>query len=118
MRRSADDLVGKTGAIVMDMRTITIGRTRDRLGFGLFLVISLVAVSGCLGRQVASDGSTFRQALLDMYTEQALNNLICARTNQPFVQLAYRDLNVTDLKMVSLGISDEIDPTHTQTVAT
>jgi hypothetical protein len=99
----------------MVMHTTPNGQTGLRL---TYLATLMVVMSGCLGSQVAKDGSSFRQALLDMYSDQAINNLICARTNQPFVQLAYHDLNVTDLKMVSLGISDEIDPTHTQTVAT
>jgi hypothetical protein len=76
----------------------------------------ILLMSGCLARQVGTDGSNFRQALLDMYTDQAINNLIAARTNRPFVQLAYHDLNITDTQMAKLGISNEVDPTHTSTV--
>src|SRR3954471_23386263 len=62
-------------------------------------VIGLVAVAvaawagcGCTARQVERDGNNFRVAACDMYTEQAIDNLIRAKTYQPFVQLGYSDL--------------------------
>src|SRR5262245_4942506 len=57
---------------------------------------ALCLSAGCLAHQVAKDGITFRQAIIDLYTYQAMDNLIRARCNMPFVQLAYSDMNVTD----------------------
>jgi hypothetical protein len=91
-------------------------RRSPRIRRGLSSALLILLMPGCLGRQVASDGSNFRQALLDMYTDQAINNLIAARSNRPFVQLAYHDLNITDTQMAKLGLSNEVDPTHTSTV--
>jgi len=44
--------------------------------------------SGCLAHQVAKDGITFRQAIIDMYTDQAMDNLSGPTATSPFVQLA------------------------------
>jgi hypothetical protein len=57
----------------------------------MLLVVSLCA-TGCLSRQVARDGDNFREALVAMYTDQAIDNLIRAYNNQGFVQLKYHDL--------------------------
>jgi hypothetical protein len=76
------------------------------------LFVALAAASllngGCLARQVARDGKDFRRALLDMYTDQVVDNLIRARCGHAFVQLAYRDLVVQDLdsKMATAGDQD------------
>lgn len=58
--------------------------------------IGAFLLSGCLARQVARDGKSFRQALLDMYTDQVMDNLVRARENLPFVQVAYSNLVVQD----------------------
>jgi hypothetical protein len=75
---------------------------------GLVLATVCLLGSGCLARQVAHDGKDFRHALLDMYTDQVMDNLIRARCGQAFVQLAYRDLLVQDLdsKMATVGDQD------------
>jgi hypothetical protein len=52
--------------------------------------------SGCLSRQVAEDGKGLRHAVLDMYTDQLMDNLIRAHSDMPFVQLAYSGLTVQD----------------------
>jgi hypothetical protein len=63
--------------------------------------------SGCLARQVACDGKGFRQSLLDMYTDQVMDNLIRARCGQAFVQLAYRDLLVQDYDTLTATAGNE-----------
>src|SRR5262249_13285354 len=68
--------------------------SRQRSGLYWFVLTLLLA--GCQAAQVARDGQNFRLALLDMYTDQAIDNLIRARCNLPFVQLSYRDLLVQD----------------------
>jgi hypothetical protein len=52
--------------------------------------------TGCLSQQVARDGTGSRQAILDIYTDQIMDNLVRARTGQPFVQLTFRDILVQD----------------------
>src|SRR5262249_28510830 len=60
---------------------------------------------------VAADGRNFRQALLDMYTDQAMDNLINAANNHAFVQLDYHGMIVTDTQTIKASIADESDPT-------
>jgi hypothetical protein len=60
--------------------------------FHLAAFVPVLFFSGCLAASLKNDGMTFRQALLDVYTDQAMDNLVRARTNQPFVQLAYRNI--------------------------
>jgi hypothetical protein len=67
----------------------------------LFLSFGCVSAGGCLARQVASDGIQLRQAVVDMYTDQAIDNLIRASENRPFVQLAYSSLQVFDMDKAS-----------------
>src|SRR4051812_43482077 len=65
------------------------------------LPLLLLISSGCLARQVARDGINVRQAVLDIYTDQIMDNLIRAKTCQPFVQLAYSAILVQDVDNVS-----------------
>lgn len=52
--------------------------------------------TGCLARQVTRDGVQMRQALLEMYTDQVMDNLVRAHNNMPFVQVTYSDVTVQD----------------------
>lgn len=61
----------------------------------------LVTCSGCLAKQVRRDGDNFRQAVCDLYIDQALDNLIRAKCGMPFVQLNYRDMLVQDTDSIS-----------------
>jgi hypothetical protein len=58
-------------------------------------------MAGCLAHRVACDGIDLRQVLVDLYTEQAMDNLIRAVENRPFVQLAYSGLQVQDTDKAS-----------------
>ena len=60
----------------------------------LLLLVALPMFSGCYRAQIRNDGNSVRRALLDMYTDQAMDNLIQAYNNMPFVQLNYHDLQV------------------------
>src|SRR6184192_3320036 len=64
-------------------------------------VLATAAISGCTARQVGRDTNCFRVAVCDLYTEQAMDNLIRAKTYQPFVQLVYRDLLAQTTDMAS-----------------
>ena len=62
-----------------------------------YLLVAYAAlISGCLARQVATDGNGIRHALVDMYTDQAFDNLVRSFENKPFVQLKYSMLSVKD----------------------
>jgi hypothetical protein len=56
------------------------------------LLATLVLSTGCYRSQIRNDGDQVRQALLDMYTSQTMDNLIRARRDLPFVQLNYHDV--------------------------
>jgi hypothetical protein len=75
------------------------------------LFVPLILCCGCLGRQVRRDGDSLREAVADLYTNQALDNLIRARCNLPFVQLKFSTLNVTDTDEYSINgsVSDAVE---------
>ncbi len=56
----------------------------------------LLPGAGCLAHQFDRDGVQFHDAIADIYTQQAMSNLIRARCNMPFVQLKFSQFNVTD----------------------
>lgn len=68
----------------------------------ILVVISCVSGSGCLTRQVARDGDSFRNIVNDLYTNQAMDNLIRARRNMPFVQLTYSQLDINDSQELNI----------------
>ncbi len=80
----------------------------------LLLLACIPFNSGCQSAQVAHDGKGLRQALLDIYTDQAMDNLIRAHNGQAFVQLAYRDLLVQDVDSLSASIQDGLTTTNTR----
>ncbi len=86
-----------------------------RVSVLLLGLLSLASV-GCLHKQVARDGIGSRQAILDVYTDQIMDNLIRAKTCQPFVQLQYRDLSVQDLDTVGGGFDDTLTAGTNQTL--
>jgi hypothetical protein len=76
-------------------------------------VLLLVATSyGCQGVRLVREGEATRNAILDLYTEQAMDNLVRARCNMPFVQLAYRDIGVQDLDTLGASINDTYGDTN------
>jgi hypothetical protein len=64
----------------------------------LLLMVALIVVTsnGCLARQFKRDGASQQEAISEIYTEQAMNNLVRARSNLPFVQLKYDSITVND----------------------
>ena len=76
--------------------------------FGLVATISLLC--GCRSQQVAKDGIGSRHALLDMYTDQVMDNLIRAHCNLPFIQLAYHDIlfSETDTLSGNAGVNQTV----------
>lgn len=81
-----------------------IGRHRSLLGLKSLLAVMSCCVmfsAGCLSRQVARDGVGLRNAMIDLYTDQAIDNLIRARNRQLFVQMKYSQLSVDDSSALS-----------------
>jgi hypothetical protein len=62
----------------------------------LAALIVLVCPMGCLTKQFTHDGLALHEAVVNMYTEQAMTNLIRAHDNVPFVQLNYYNVVAND----------------------
>jgi hypothetical protein len=67
-----------------------------RYPYLLLILLGAMVSGGCLGRQFARDGASVQEAVADVYTNQAIENLIRARNNLPFVQLKFSGINVSD----------------------
>ncbi len=67
----------------------------------ILLSIFVMTCSGCLADQVARDGSNLRTAILEIYTDQIMDNLVRAKTGQPFVQLTFSTIQVQDVDSLS-----------------
>src|SRR5262245_43917779 len=63
----------------------------------LTALVLLVAVCGpgCRARQLQKDQDHMRCALLDLYTNQVMDNLVRAHNGMPIVQLDYSDVTAT-----------------------
>jgi hypothetical protein len=66
---------------------------------------------GCQGGRLIREGVDTRSAILELYTEQAMDNLVRARCNLPFVQLAYRNLGVQDADTLGGSLNDAVGTT-------
>jgi hypothetical protein len=76
-----------------------------RYAYFLLLMGAAVSGSGCLGRQFGRDGASAQEAVADIYTDQAMENLIRARNNLPFVQLKFYTINVSDTDELTVSAS-------------
>jgi hypothetical protein len=85
-----------------------------RLVAGLFGLCALLP-TGCLHEQVATDGRDFRQAILAVYEQQAIDNLVRAANGQPPVHIDYRALTVTDYQLIKANVGVEHDPVGSET---
>jgi hypothetical protein len=72
---------------------------------GIIYLLILLCL-GCQSTRLVKEGEATRNAILDLYTEQAMDNLVRARCNLPFIQLAYRNLGVQDLDTLSGSAND------------
>jgi len=85
--------------------------------YGKLLALALLPLlmsAGCLARQVKRDGIDMRQTVIQLYADQAMDNLVSAYENKPFVQVAYSKIlvNDTDTAKTSGGIEQSVDETH------
>src|SRR5947208_16780283 len=61
---------------------------------------------GCQTSRLVREGNNGRAAILELYTSQALDNLIRARNHRPFVQLAYHNIAIQDGHSLSGAAGD------------
>ena len=80
----------------------------------LAVVLLVVAQAGCRSRQLANDQDQFRHALLGMYENQIMDNLIRAQNGLPFIQLDYTNITgtITDTGSGNIGFAPGSTDTH------
>jgi hypothetical protein len=82
------------------------------------LVLLSAGLSGCAVHELHSDQDKIRCSLLDLYTNQIMDNLIRAHNKMPIIQVDYANATatVTAKEMSSLG--DMLVATHTNALTT
>jgi hypothetical protein len=83
----------------------------------VFALVMLAANAGCRARQLAHDQDHIREAMLDLHTNQIMDNLIRIRQGLPIIQLDYNHMTGTVTQTMNAGISgsDTIARTHNPT---
>jgi len=81
--------------------------------FAVIGYLLILLSPGCQSTRLVTEGEATRNAILDLYTEQAMDNVVRARCNMPFVQLAYRNLGVQDQDTLSGSASDSYSDSRT-----
>src|SRR4051794_21243067 len=56
------------------------------------LLLCLLAGAGCRSQQLAHDQDQFRGVLLDLYTNQIMDNLVRTKNGLPIIQLDYTNV--------------------------
>ncbi len=74
------------------------------LGMGL-VSLMLLATAGCRAHQLQNDQEQMRVAIIDMYTNQVMDNLIRAYNGYPFVQVDYTNVTGTITQEGKGGLS-------------
>ena len=65
----------------------------------LMIVVGLLAaIAGCRTEQLRYDQDQMRQAVLDLYTNQIMDNLIRAYCGMPMVQIDYTSLRRSGMR--------------------
>ena len=85
----------------------------------VLIFITLPIFGGCYRAQMRNDGNQVRSSLIDMYTDQAMDNLVRAHQNLPFVQLDFHDLLVqaTDQYTGTFTNTQPFDASRSTTIA-
>ena len=74
------------------------------IGMGLIL---LVAVAGCRSHQLRRDQDHMREAVLELYTNQIMDNLIRVYNGMPIVQMDYTSMTGTLTQDLNASIGDQ-----------
>lgn len=67
----------------------------------MMALLLVVSATGCKSTRLSHDGNEVRGALLQLYEDQAMDNLIRARRNQPVVHLDFDGINVQESDSLS-----------------
>ncbi len=78
-----------------------------------FLAVFMLAAVGCQTRSMYRTEVNFRDALNDMYTDQAMDNLVRAHEGLPFVQLAYSTMVVQSTDTFNAGFTPSFNGSET-----
>lgn len=68
-------------------------------------VFALTSLGGCRAHQLQQDQDAIRVAVMDMYTNQIMDNLVRAHNGYPFVQMQYKSITGTVGHNGSVGAS-------------
>lgn len=60
-----------------------------------FLYLCLPALTGCAAHQIQNDNEKIRATLLNLYTNQVMDNLVRASNGLPIIQLDYTNASAT-----------------------
>ena len=85
---------------------------------GVGVILCLAVLSGCAVHQVHKDHDLIRNTLLDLYTNQIIDNLIRAKNGMPIIQLDYTQATamVTNTNMISGGDSQAVTANNLLTI--
>jgi hypothetical protein len=72
----------------------------------MVLLVGVAVLSGCAVRQVHKDHDLIRTTLLDLYTNQIIDNLIRAKNGMPIIQLDYTQATAMVTNTNSISGSD------------
>ena len=57
--------------------------------------LAVMTFGGCRAHQLQQDQDAIRIAVMDMYTNQIMDNLVRAHNGYPFVQMQYQEITGT-----------------------
>jgi hypothetical protein len=86
-------------------------------GFLLICVCLSLALVGCRAAQIASDQDRMRQALLDLYTNQLMDNLIRAKNGYPLLQMQYTNITGQITQDTNGSVGDTKTATNESTLS-
>ena len=78
----------------------------------LLLVIWLASLSGCASAELGRDQDNLRTTLLDLYTDQLMENLVRAYNGMPIIQMDYANATATVTCKESGSFGDTTASTH------
>jgi len=79
------------------------------------LLVAFLGLFGCRSQQLACDQNKFRCQILDLYTDQIMDNLIRVDQGLPIVQMDYTNIVGTITQNGSAGVTDAYTQTTTNT---
>lgn len=81
------------------------------------LLVTTVVLCGCRAAQIQSDQDRFRSALLDMLTNQVMDNLVRAHNGYPIIQLDYTRATGTVSHSAAANLGGGLSVSDDRTIA-